>query len=306
MSSIPILVIQGPTASGKTSWALRLAERYPLEIISADSRQIYRGMDIGTAKVSAEERLRVPHHMIDIIDPDQSYSVADFVEAARPLAKSIHARGKLPCVVGGTGLYIRSLIGGLADLPGGDDALRQELRSREELSGPGTLHLELSRVDPEAAKSIHSNNLVKIIRALEVYALSGRRMSELQRKHDFSDNFFTPLSFAPDWPRETLYQRIQQRTSDMLQQGLVEETRTLLKKYGEHVKSLQTLGYREILGYLRHEFSLEEARTQIEVQTRRYAKRQLTWFRKEPETIWVDSCEESGRVVKLIDNLIQQ
>lgn len=302
---IPLLVIQGPTASGKTGWAIRLNEKYPLEVISADSRQVYRRMDIGTAKATAVEQAAVTHHMLDLVDPDQTYSVADFVTTARPIAAEIYARGKLPCVVGGTGLYIRALVGGLADVPRGDEDLRQQLRQREEQSGKGTLHRDLQLIDVEAAKVIHPHNLVKIIRAIEVFKLTGQKMSELQQQHSFSDTYFNPLYFAPQWPKEVLHQRIAERTKTMLAQGLIDETAELVNIYGEELKSLQTLGYRESLSYLRGDSSLTEIQNKIELQTRRYAKRQMTWLRNITQTIWVDSCLESGKVLKLIDDLIQ-
>ncbi len=305
MPQIPLLVIQGPTASGKTGWAIRLAERFPLEVVSADSRQVYRRMDIGTAKASPEERAGIPHHMLDLIEPDQSYSVSDYVIAARSVAADIYARGKLACVVGGTGLYIRALVGGLADVPCGEDALRDRYRQREREEGAGTLYADLQRVDPEAASRVHPNNLVKIIRALEVAELTGQKMSDLQRKHSFSDSHFRPLILAPGWPKEVLHQRIAERTRIMLADGLIEETAALVADYGEGLKSLQTLGYREMLGYLRGDTGLDVVSEQIALQTRRYAKRQLTWFRKDLNTIWVDSCQESDRVMQLIDNLIQ-
>ncbi len=305
MTQIPLLVIQGPTASGKTGWAVRLAERFPLEVISADSRQVYRRMDIGTAKASVEEQAGIPHHMLDLIDPDQSYSVSEYVTTARTIAADIYARGKLPCVVGGTGLYIRALIGGLAEVPRGDDALRKQLGQLEIQRGKGSLYSDLQQVDPEAADRIHPNNLVKVIRALEVYQLTGQKLSELQRNHNFSDSHFRPLILAPVWPKEVLHQRIAERTHTMLTAGLIEETIALQAEYGEGLKSLQTLGYREVLGYLRGDAALDVVRDEIALQTRRYAKRQLTWFRKDLATIWVDSCQESDRILKLIDDLIQ-
>jgi len=305
VAQIPLLVIQGPTASGKTGWAIRLAQRYPLEVISADSRQIYRRMDIGTAKASLAERAGIPHHMLDLIDPDESYSVGDFVVQARKIAADIFARGKLPCVVGGTGLYTRALIGGLAEVPRGDEALRVKFRHREEQLGDGTLFADLEQVDPVSASGDHPHNLVKIIRALEVWHLTGERISELQRKHRFADTYFKSLCFVPDWPKEVLHQRIAERTRRMVDEGLIEETAALVADYGEDLKSLQTLGYREALVYLRGDIDRDELCNMIALQTRRYAKRQLTWFRKESATIWVDSCRDSDRVLNLIDNLIQ-
>lgn len=303
---LPLLVIQGPTASGKTAWALRLAEHFPLEVISADSRQVYRRMDIGTAKATDAERAAVRHHMIDLVDPDQSFNVADFADQARIIAADIHARGKLPCVVGGTGLYIRALIGGLADVPRADEALRGRLRQREVEGGAGTLYRELQVVDPQAAAAIHPNNLVKIIRALEVVLLSGRRISQLHSEHAFADKSFTTLNLAPCLPKEILHRRIAQRTGSMLTAGLLEETAALVADYGKELKSLQTLGYREALACLEGVLTQEETGAEIERQTRLYAKRQLTWFGKVPDMIWVDSCEESGKVYGLINNLIQQ
>lgn len=305
MVQIPLLVIQGPTASGKTGWAIRLAEKFPLEVISADSRQVYRRMDIGTAKASLKERAGIPHHMLDLIDPDQNYSVGDYVAGARLVAADIYSRGKLPCVVGGTGLYTRALIGGLAKVPQGDDSLREQYRLRELREGAGTLYADLQRVDPDAAARVHPNNLVKIVRALEVCQLTGQKMSELQRRHSFSDERFRSVLLAPEWSKEILHQRIAERTRVMLDDGLLEETATLVADYGEDLKSLQTLGYREALTYLRGDAKLAVIRDEIAHQTRRYAKRQLTWFRKDRATIWVDSCQESDRVLRLIDDLIK-
>lgn len=303
---IPLLVICGPTASGKTGWTLQLAADYELEIISADSRQVYRQMDIGTAKASAEERELVPHHLLDLVDPDQSFSVADFVELAHPTIESIHRRGRLPCVVGGTGLYIQALLGGLAEVPTGDEQLRSELHGREQREGPGTLHRLLQSLDPAAAETIHPHNLVRLVRALEVYYLSGRRLSELKQQHQFSDQRYRTLKLAPALPRAELYRRIDLRTEQMLETGLLAEVRSLLKHYDPALKAMQTLGYREVIMHLQGELDQLQMIDLIQTRTRQYAKRQLTWLRKDRQTIWVDSCKESGRVKKLIDNLIQR
>jgi len=260
-------------------------------------------MDIGTAKPSVIEREGVVHHMIDLVGPEESFSVAEFTVKARKCAEDILARGKLPCVVGGTGLYIRALLGGLADLPQGDAALRQQLQQQEH-QDPGCLYLQLQERDPVAAARMHPRNLIKVIRALEVCILSGKRMSDLQRQHQFSESFFSSLSLAPLWERPTLNQRIAARTGEMVRAGLLEETESLIDNYGLDLKNLQTLGYREAVDYLQGQTTEEEMINQIVIQTRRYAKRQMTWFKKEPETIWVDSCEESDRVLKLIDDLI--
>ncbi|MCW8858204.1 MAG: tRNA (adenosine(37)-N6)-dimethylallyltransferase MiaA [Deltaproteobacteria bacterium] len=301
---IPLLVICGPTGSGKTSLALSLAQNYPLEIISADSRQVYRGMDIGTAKATAEEQDCVPHHLIDLIDPAQEFSVAEFVDLARPVIAAISERGKLPCIVGGTGLYIKALLGGLADLPTGNEALRQQLHQREVDEGPGCLFRELQRVDPAATEQIHPHNLIRIVRALEVFTLSGKRFSELKAEHCFADCHYRTLQLAPEWSRAELYSRINSRAQEMLDLGLVEEVRGLVDRYSIDLKAFQTLGYREVIRYLKNEVTAQQMLEDIQQLTRQYAKKQLTWFRKDAEIIWVDSSTESGKVLQCIDNFI--
>jgi len=301
---LPVLVICGPTGSGKTTLALSLAEKFPLEIISADSRQVYRRMDIGTAKATSFEQAVIPHHMIDLVDPDQEFSVADFVDLARPLISQITARGNIPCIVGGTGLYIRALLGGLADLPSADQKLRKQLHQREQEEGAGSLYRELQQVDPVAAAEIHPNNLIRIVRALEVCIVSGRKISELKAEHSFSEQPYRVLKLAPDFPRSELYSRINQRTGQMLSSGLVDEVRGLVEDYSFELKTLQTLGYREVVQYLKEEINTEQMSDDIKKHTRQYAKRQLTWFRKEADIIWVDSSMKSGKVIKSIDEFL--
>ncbi len=304
VEKIPVLVICGPTGSGKTALALSLADKFPLEIISADSRQVYRRMDIGTAKATCQEQILVRHHMIDLIDPEQQFSVADFVDLARPLIVEIAARGRIPCIVGGTGLYIRALLGGLADLPSANAELRKQLHQREDEEGSGSLFKELQRIDPVAAAEIHPNNLIRIVRALEVCIVSGRKISALKTEHGFSQQPYRVLKLAPDFTRPELYSRINQRTVQMLSAGLVDEVKGLIKDYSVDLKSLQTLGYREVVRYLKNEITLEQMSNDIQKYTRQYAKRQLTWFRKEGDIIWVDSSMKSGRVVESIDEFL--
>ena len=306
VEKIPVLVICGPTGSGKTALALNLAEKFPLEIISADSRQVYCRMDIGTAKATVSEQAAIPHHMLDLVDPDQEFSVADFVDRARPLIPQISGRGKIPCIVGGTGLYIRALLGGLANLPSADPKLRKQLQRREEDEGAGSLYRELQQVDPVAAAGIHANNLVRIIRALEVCMVSGQKISELKAQHNFSEKPYRVLKLAPDFPRDELYSRINQRTGQMLSNGLVEEVNGLIDTYSFDLKTLQTLGYREVVQYLRGELTVGQLGDDIRKCTRQYAKRQLTWFRKEPDIIWVDSSMKSGKVIKSIDEFLHE
>lgn len=302
--NIAVLVICGPTGSGKSTLAVELAQHIPLEIVSADSRQVYRMMDIGTAKPSRAEQTQVPHHMIDLIDPDQEFSVASFLVLARPLIKQIHERGNIPCVVGGTGLYIRALLGGLAELPTGDSLLRHRLHRQEEERGSGTLHRELQHLDPESAAAIHPNNLIRTVRALEVCLLTGRKFSAIKAQHNFVESPYRILTLAPAYPRQTLYERIDMRTCAMLKAGLVDEVKMLAERYGSDLKALQTLGYRETLRLLAGDYDAEQLRSEIQLRTRQYAKKQLTWFRKEPDIIWVDSTCNSDKVRKYIDHLI--
>jgi len=274
-NQLPLLVICGPTAAGKTAWAVALAKRYPLEIISADSRQVYRQMDIGTAKATAAEQAQLPHHMIDLIEPDEEFSVADFVDQARPRIEKIHQSGKLPCVVGGTGLYIRALLGGLAPVPAADEALRAELHQREISSGAGTLHQELQKVDPLSATAIHPNNLLRLVRALEVYHLTGQRLSALQAGHRFAEQPYRVLKLAPQLERQALYRKIDRRAGQMLEEGLIAETEGLVARYSADLKALQTLGYREVLDFLAGALDAAQLLDKIARHTRQYAKRQL-------------------------------
>ncbi len=278
-----ILVICGATGSGKTALAMAVAKRLPVEIISADSRQIYRQMDIGTAKATRSEQAAVRHHLIDVVDPDQDYSVADFVDQARPLIEDICSRGCLPCVVGGTGLYFSALLGGLADLPSGDEQLRENLHLQEREQGEGTLHRRLAELDPAAAAQIHPRNLIRLVRALEVCLLSGRTFSSLKEQHRFADQPYVALKLALDYPRDILYQRINARAQQMLDQGLVAEVESLVQRYSFDLKTLETLGYREVCRFLKGEINAEQMLEDIRKFTRHYAKRQLTWFRKDNE-----------------------
>jgi tRNA dimethylallyltransferase len=298
-----LVVICGPTASGKTALALKLAEHLAVEIISADSRQVYRGMNIGTAKPDRRELAEVPHHLIDVVDPDENFTAADFVERGRVAIEQIRCRGRLPLVVGGTGLYIRALLLGLADAPGGNEQIRRELHLAEEREGAGTLYRKLEMIDPSLAARLSPSDLVRIIRALEVFHLTGRRFSDLQREHASRPSPYRALKIglAPD--RKILYDRIDRRVENMISAGLPEEVRGLLERgYSPGLKSMQTIGYRETVEYLQGCLTLAEALPLIQRNSRRYAKRQLTWFGRDNSIIWLDSFAEFAMVLELIDH----
>lgn len=300
-----LVALCGPTASGKTGLALELARHLPLEIVSADSRQVYRKMDIGTAKATPAERRQVPHHLLDVVDPEQPFSVADFVALAREAIAGITGRGRLPLVVGGTGLYLRALTEGLAGVPAADADLRRRLHALEAAAGPGTLHRRLARVDPVSAERIHPRNLVRIVRALEVWEQTGRPMSACQAEHGFGEAPYRTLKLGLAVPLAELEVRIAARVEAMLAAGLVEEVRGLLASAGRReLKVLQTIGYREVAAYLRGETDRAGLQELIVRHTRQYAKRQLTWFRKDKSIIWVDSLRESARILTLIENFM--
>lgn len=302
---LSLVVICGPTAGGKTALALHLAEHFGVEIVSADSRQVYRGMDIGTAKASLEERARVRHHLIDVVDPDEEFTASDFLEQGRIALNAIADRRHLPLVVGGTGFYIDALLRGLVDAPGADPALRQELAEWELQQGPGSLHARLQAVDPAMAARLTPLDQVRIIRALEVYYQSGQRLSDLQGQHAAAKSPYRALFIGLAPERELLYSRIDQRVDEMMQAGLIEEVQKLFEQgYSPDLKALKTIGYQECVNYLSGNASLEDTLNLIQRNSRRYAKRQLTWFRKNKEIIWLDSPREFAKVLKLIDHFI--
>ncbi|HET7318057.1 MAG TPA: tRNA (adenosine(37)-N6)-dimethylallyltransferase MiaA [Nitrospirota bacterium] len=285
----PILIIAGPTAVGKTDASLLLARETGAEIVSADSMQIYRGMDIGTAKPTLEQRRLVYHHMIDIAAPDQPYSVGDYLRDARAAIDGITASGGVPIVVGGTGLYIRALTRGLFHGPPADLDLRERLLRRESEGQPGTLYSDLVKADPEAAVKIHPNDLRRTIRALEVYYLRDRRLSEFHREHAFKERPFRFRMIFLARSRSELYPRIEQRVDRMLADGLETEVRTLMDRgYGPDLSSMQGLGYKQFINHFLGRTTRDEAVALLKRDTKRYAKRQFTWFRREPSAVWVD------------------
>lgn len=277
-----IVVITGPTATGKTALALDLAQRHAGEIVSADSRQIYRHLDIGTAKPTEEQQARVRHHLIDVADPDERFDAARFRGLAEAAVADVAHRGKRVFLVGGTGLYIRALIHGLFVGPSADPALRCRLAQQEKKHGPGYLHTWLARVDPEAARRLHPNDRMRLVRALEVWLLSGRPLSVWQREHAFREQRFPTLQLALVMERDRLAQRIEARCRQMFCAGLANELRRVWDLgFDEALPALRTIGYAQAADLLHDRCTPEEAISRTAQATRRLAKRQLTWLRGE-------------------------
>jgi tRNA dimethylallyltransferase len=297
-----LVVLCGPTAAGKTAAALDLARHFQMEIISADSRQVYRLMDIGTAKPTREERASVPHHLLDVAWPDEPFDAARYAELAASAIDVIRTRDRLPVVVGGTGLYLRALAGGLVDLPRIDPQIREHLQQQATAAGSAALHRRLAAVDPEGARLLHRNDQVRIVRALEVFEQTGRPLSSWQRAHGFRSGRYRLLKIGLAPERDELYRSIDARAAAMFASGLIEETAALLAAgYLPQLKALQTIGYREVIRLVQGECSSSEALAGVQQATRRYAKRQLTWFRADAEIIWVDSLSDSANIMKLIE-----
>ncbi|MFD2371401.1 tRNA (adenosine(37)-N6)-dimethylallyltransferase MiaA [Brevibacillus sp. GCM10020057] len=290
-----LVVIIGPTAVGKTELSLELAEQFQGEIISGDSMQVYREMNIGTAKASPEELARVPHHLIDIISPRDEYSVAQFQESATRLITEINQRGHLPFIVGGTGLYIESVTHRFQfSRTPSDPELRERLQKLANTEGVEALHARLAQVDPVTAERLHPNDVKRVIRALEVYECSGYKMSDFQLRAQHSPYDLVMIGLTME--REKLYERINHRVDLMIEAGLVEEVRQLLDRgYDATLISMQGLGYKELIPYLYGEITLEKAINDIKQRTRHFAKRQLSWFRRMPEIQWFDMTDPAER-----------
>lgn len=283
-----LVIILGPTAVGKSEVALDLAALVGAEIINADSQQVYRYMDIGTGKPSAAERERISHHLIDIIDLDEEFNVATFRRLATAAAADIHRRGKRTIVCGGTGLYLKALTQGLFTGPAQDLAIRERLNAEADRAGLASLYRRLERVDPQAMSRIHPNDRQRIVRALEVFELTGRAISDWQKEHAFAESLFETLKIGLERERAELYDRINERCDRMIADGFMDEVNALLNKgYGFDLKPLQTLGYRHMGLVIRGEASAEEALALMKRDTRRLAKQQLTWFRGDRDIQWL-------------------
>ncbi|MGH7165942.1 MAG: tRNA (adenosine(37)-N6)-dimethylallyltransferase MiaA [Nitrospiraceae bacterium] len=302
----PLLVVVGPTAVGKSRLAIALARALGTEILTADSRQVYRGMDIGTDKPGPAERQGIPHRLIDLVDPDQPFNVGLYRRYALAEIDRLHRDGQVPLVVGGTGLYVRALLRGLWSGPSADWLYRARLEEEAAHRGLEYLHRELVRVDPESAGRLHPRDKAKIIRALEVYHLLGRPLSEAHRRHAFAETAFSACVIGLTRERSELYRRIEARVEEELAKGLVDETRHLLEKgYGRALGSMKGLGYRQIAGYLAGDDDYDEAVRRLKRDTRRYAKRQLTWFRQEPGIIWL-TIEEDESPEPVVARILDQ
>ncbi len=279
----PVRVLLGPTAGGKTRLSLLLAERMGAEVVSVDSMQVYRGMDIGTAKVSREDRKRVDHHMIDVVDPEESFNAARFCTMARQAMAGIRRRGKTPLLVCGTPFYLKALLWGMFEGPGADPAIRRRLRGEAVEQGVESLHRRLERVDPEAAKKIDARDFKRIERALEVYELTGRPISERQGDFEGPPRFCTRI-IGLHWPRRVLFARIERRVRGMIGDGLLEEVRAVRDRLGPQAR--QAVGYKEIIAYLEGRIGLGEAQELIMRNTRRFARDQAGWFKRFPVDRW--------------------
>ena len=302
----PLIFIVGPTAVGKTDISIRLAQRIDAEIVSLDSRQIYRQMDIGTAKPTSEQQNTVPHHLVDCVEVNQLFSAADYQRFADAAIEDICRRGKQPLIVGGAGLYFRTLVDGLFEGPAADAEIRSRLERESEEHGATALHERLRHCDPESANRIHPNNVVKVIRALEIYELTGKPISSFQQQWKHSAPRYPFRAFGLCVPRDCLYRRIETRVDQMIERGLIEEVKGLLSGGCPlNCVAMQGIGYKEIVRYLDGMQSLDEAIALLKTNTRRYAKRQLTWFRNDARIQWINLSQFESMDLAA-DNLLHQ
>ena len=296
------LLILGPTGSGKTALSLAIGEQFGGEIVSCDSVAVYRGMDVGSAKPTLEEQRRLPHHLIDCADPDEEFTAGEYARKARTTLRGISERGGLPIVTGGTGLYLRALTMGLFAGPGRQEDLRLRLRQSQERHGEGWLHRILIRLDPQSAARIHANDVPKLIRAIEVCLAARKPLSEMMAREPLTGYRLLRIGLNP--PRAALYDRLNARAAAMFANGLVEETRGLLERFGR-VRALESLGYRQALGVLDGALSMEEAVAAAQQGHRNYAKRQLTWFRREPEVHWIEDFGDAAKAIAQSGDLLK-
>lgn len=308
LSKPRVVAVGGPTASGKTALSVALARAFDGEIINADSMQIYKNLDVGTAKPSAEERQGIPHYLLDFLSPETPYSVADFTAAADPLIRDITARGRLPLVVGGTGLYITSLLSGMAFAPEKTDpAIRARLQARADTEGSAALYAELQRIDPDYAAQVHPNNLPRVIRALELFEAAGRRMSDQRREARPAEAPYHALCLCLTCrDRAVLYSRIDRRVDEMVENSVLDEARQVYDHRDAYRTAAQAIGYKEFFPYFEGTANLTECTERLKQATRNYAKRQLTWFRNQNDAVWlyVDEDDVLAKATALVRDFL--
>lgn len=292
-----IVIICGPTGVGKSELGLSLARRFGGEIVSADSQQVWLGFDVGTAKPARDERAEVPHHMVDVADPSERFDAARFVALADDAIRGIAARGRVPFVVGGTGMYLKMLVHGICGAPQRDDDVRGEIEDEMAKRGPGMLHEELARVDPDSAARIAQGDSARIARALEILRITGVPASSLREKHRFGEKRYEAMKIGLDMERAELYRGIEERVDRMMEEGLVGEVQSLLERHDASCQPFAAVGYKEIAAHLRGEISLDEALRLVKQHTRNLAKRQLTWFRADPEIRWFSPADKDSIAV---------
>lgn len=304
----PLIILTGPTAVGKTAASIGLAQAIGGEIISADSMQVYRHMDIGSAKIRPEEMQGVPHHLIDVLEPEEAFHVVRFQQMAKEAMEGIYERGKIPIVVGGTGFYIQALLYDIAFGENEEDlSYRKELEELAKKEGAETLHAMLTKVDEKAALEIHANNVKRVIRALEFYHQTGQKISEHNEEERKKESAYNSAYFVLNDERSHLYDRINRRVDLMFEEGLVEEVRALKNKgYTRDMVSMQGLGYKEIFAYLDGECTLQEARKIIQRDTRHFAKRQITWFKRERDVIWIEKQAYGYEEEKILERILEE
>jgi len=302
---IRLIVITGPTASGKTEIGLKIARKFDGEIISVDSMQIYRWMDIGTAKPSKEMLAEVPHHLIDILNPDKSYNAGKFVKDAEIIIKNLHEQDKPILLLGGTNLYIRSLIWGIIPVPDISPEVKEEIKQLMAEKGLKGCYRKLEQLDPQSAKKLHCNDISRISRALEVVMETGESIIDFQEKHRLSEPKYDVLTIGADWKRQTLYERINQRVMNMVEEGLIEEAENLLwRGYNTDLPSLNSIGYRQSFQYLNDQIDHDEMIADIQQKSRHYAKKQITWNKKNKAIHWLENNHITPKTNSIIENFL--
>ena len=304
----PLIILTGPTAVGKTALSIRLAKAIGGEIISADSMQVYRRMDIGSAKITKEEMMGIPHHLIDVLEPDEDFNVTVFQKLAKAAVEEIYSKGNIPIVAGGTGFYIQALLNDIDFTENGEDtSIRDELEALAKEKGAEHLHGMLLAIDPESSEQIHANNIKRVIRAIEYYRQTGEQISEHNKREREKESPYDFLYYVVNTDRDILYQRIDQRVDEMMKQGLVQEVEEL-KNSGctRNMVSMQGLGYKEILDYLQGECTLSEAVYLLKRDTRHFAKRQITWFKRERDVKWLNLPDFNNDLDKVLETMIRE